>query len=203
MNLLAAYQELKALEPTFFTKEAASVLGASTSHASTILSRLAKQKTVVRLARGRWAYSHFVDPLLLPNVLVSPMMSYISLYSALYYHGMIDQIPSTIFAITNGKTKLFKTPLGKISIHSINPFLFTGYEVYGKNSLLMATPEKALFDTLYLMPAKSNLFKRLTEIDLPENFRFSSFKEWLKQVKNKSRRILIEKKITELTASYK
>lgn len=193
MNLLTAYQKLKVLAPTFFTKEAASILGVSANHATIILSRLAKQNTIVRITRGRWAYSCDVNPLLLPNILASPMMAYISLYSALYHHGMIDQIPSTVFAISNGKTKLFTTPLGKISIHSINPGLFIGYETYGKNSLLMATPEKALFDTLYLMPAKSNLFKRLTEIELPENFRFSLLQKWLRKVKHKSRRLLIEK----------
>lgn len=62
----------------------------------------------------------------------------------------------------------------------------------------MATPEKSLFDTLYLMPAKSNLFKRLTEIDIPENFKFSLLKKWLKHVKNKSRRLLIEANINRL-----
>lgn len=201
MNLLMAYQKLKVLEPAFLTKEASSVLGITANHTAVILSRLAKQNTIVRLARGRWAYSQTIDPLLLPNLLVQPMMAYVSLYSALYYHGMIDQVSNTIFAMTNGKTKVFKTSLGKISIHSINSFLFTGYKSYGKNSLLMATPEKALFDTLYLMPAKSNLFKRLTEIDLPESFQLSLFKPWLRRVKNKSRRLLIEKRINELTAT--
>src|SRR3990167_4265473 len=121
MNLLTAYQKLKVLAPTFLTKEAAGVLNVSANHAAVILSRLAEQNTVVHLARGRWAYSDSVDPLLLPNILVHPMMAYISLYSALYYHGMIDQIPNTVFAVSNGKTKVFETPLAKISIHSINP----------------------------------------------------------------------------------
>lgn len=201
MNLLVAYQKLKVLAPTFLTKEAAAVLGISANHAATILSRLAKQDTIVRLARGRWAYFKSIDSLLLPNILVYPMMAYISLYSALYYHGMIDQIPNVIFAISNGRTKIFQTPLGKVSIHSINGFLFTGCEAYGKNSLLIATPEKALFDTLYMMPAKSNLFKSLTEIDIPKHFRLSLFKEWLKHVKSKSRRLLIEKKVEALLLS--
>lgn len=198
MNLLTAYQKLKQLEPTFLTKEAAAVLGISANHAAIILFRLSAQNTVIHLARGKWAYSHSVDPLLLPNILAQPMMAYISLYSALYYHGMIDQIPTTVFAISNGKTKVFQTPLGKISLHSMNSFLFTGYEIYGKNALLIATPEKALFDTLYLMPAKSHLFKRLTEIEIPTSFQFSLFKKWLKHVKNKSRRILIENSIDRL-----
>lgn len=192
MNLLAAYQKLKILEPTFLTKEAAAVWGVSVNHATIILSRLSAQNTVVHLARSRWAYSSSMDPLLLPNILAQPMMAYISLYSALYYHGMIDQIPNTVFAVTNGKTRTFQTPLAKVSLHSIKGVLFTGYEVQGKNGLLMATPEKALFDTLYLTPAKSNLFSRLTEIEIPEKFQFSLCKKWIKHVNNKSRRVLIE-----------
>ncbi|MBI5447133.1 MAG: hypothetical protein HY939_00200 [Gammaproteobacteria bacterium] len=198
MNLLGAYQKLKKLEPTFLTGDASAVLGISTNYAAIILGRLANQNAIVHLARGRWAYTSSVDPLLLPNILTYPMMSYISLYSALYYHGIIDQIPSTIFAVSNGKTKIFQTPLGKISIHSINSHLFTGYESHGKNLLLMATPEKALFDTFYLIPAKSNLFKRVTELDIPANFNFSIFSTWLKNVKNKSRRTIIEKRLEEI-----
>ena len=129
------------------------------------------------------------------------MKAYVSLYSALYYRGMIDQIPSQVFAISNGKTKMFHTPLANISIHSINSFLFTGYEIIGKNNILIAIPEKALFDTLYLMPAKSNLFKRLTELEIPDNFDFSLFKKWLKQVKNKSRRVMIEKSLEDILES--
>lgn len=198
MNLLMAYQKLKVLSPTFLTKEAGNILHTSANHTAIILSRLAKQNTIVHLARGRWAYSNTVDPLLLPNILVHPMMAYISLYSALYYHNMIDQIPNTIFAISNGKTKIFNTPLAKISIHNISSKLFTGYKALGKNSLLMATPEKALFDILYFMPTKSNLFKRLTEIEIVENFQFSFLEKWIKQVKNKSRQRSIEKNVNIL-----
>ncbi len=198
MNLLTAHQKLKILAPLFFTKEAAKILNVSANHAAIILSRLAKQNTIIHLARGRWAYSDSVDPLLLPTILVYPMMAYVSLYSALYYHGMIEQIPHTVFAISNGKTRSFETPLGKILIHRINPVLFTGYNTYGKHSVLMAIPEKALFDTLYFIPAKSNLFKRLTEIELPENFRFDLLHEWLTQVKNKSRQKIIESQLTHL-----
>lgn len=201
MNLLTAYKKLKILAPTFLTTEAASILEVSRNHAAIILFRLANQNTIVHLARGKWAYSDSIDPLLLPNILAHPMMAYVSLYSALYYHGMIDQIPHKLFAITNGKTKVFKTPLSEVSLHSINPVLFTGYEIYGKNSVLMAIPEKALFDTLYLMPAKSNLFKRLTEVELPENFQFKLIDKWLKQVKNKNRCELIKKSVHDLKSN--
>lgn len=195
MNLLAAYQKLKILAPVFFTKDAAIVLNASNKYASIILSRLEKERTVIQLARGRWAYSNSVDPLILPSILAFPMKAYVSLYSALYYRGLIDQIPSAVFAITNGKTKVFNTPLAKISMHSINSYLFSDYEMIGKSCILMATAEKALFDTLYLMPAKSNLFKRLTELDIPDNFNFPLFKKWIKKINNKSRRAMVERSL--------
>lgn len=202
MNLLTAYQKLKTLAPTFLTKEAASTLSVSPNHAAIILARLAKAHTVIHLARGRWAYSSSIDPLLLPNILAHPMMAYVSLYSALYYHGMIEQIPNTIFAISNGKTKTFETPLAKVSIHSINPILFTGYESHGKNSILMATPEKALFDTLYLMPAKSNLFKRLTELELPKKFQLTLIENWIKQIGNDARKKAVENGLKKIINSH-
>lgn len=203
MNLLNAYQRLKKLEPTFLTKDAVCVLKISPNHTALILSRLEKQNTLVRLARGRWAYSNSVDPLLLPTILSYPMMSYISLYTALYYHGLIEQIPSVVFAVSNGKTKSFSTPLAKISIHSISSSLFTGYTTVEKNSLLIATPEKALFDTLYLMPAKSNLFKRLTELDIPEKFDFKLIEKWLMLIKNKSRKAAISTLLEKIVTSQR
>ena len=144
MNLFKAYQQIKQLGPTFLTKDVTTKLQISANYAAVILMRLAHEKAIVHLTRGRWASDYSIDPLLLPNILSYPMMSYVSLYSALYYHGIIDQIPSVIFAISNGKTKFFQTPLGNISIHSIKGSLFTGYEIYGKYSLLMATPEKSV-----------------------------------------------------------
>ena len=203
MNLLCAYQKLKILEPTFFTKDAAMALRVSNKYAAMILLRLEKQNTIIHLARGRWAYSDSTDPLILPSILAFPMKAYVSLYSALYYRGLIDQIPSTIFAITNGKTKTFNTPLAKISLHSINSYLFSDYEMIGKSNILMATAEKALFDTLYLMPAKSNIFKRLTELEIPDNFHFSLFKKWVKKINNKSRRVMVEQALEKIISNAK
>lgn len=196
MNLLTAYQKLKSLGDSFSTRDVARLLNVSNNYAAIILARLAKQNMIVHLARGRWAYSIEVDPLLLVATLAYPMSAYVSLYSALYYHGMISQIPDTVFAITTGKTKILETPLAKFSFHSINPRLFVGYELYGKDNLLMATPEKALFDALYLIPAKSNFFRRLTEVELPEDFCFDYFDKWLDLVENKLRENKIAKELS-------
>lgn len=201
MNLLTAYKALKKLEPVFLTNEAASLLNVTPKYASTILSRLAEHKTIVRLVQGRWAYSDKINPLLLPSILTYPTPSYLSLYTALYYHGMIEQIPSVIYSISLKKTMVYSTPLAKISIHHIEARLFTGYETQGMHHILIATPEKALFDTLYLLPAKSNLFRKLTELTLPENFNQKKFKIWLPLMQNISRRNMIERSLDRILTS--
>lgn len=197
MNLLQAHQLLKKLEPLFFTHEAASVLGVSNQYASVILTRLEKQNIVVKITRGKWAYSENIDPLLLPNFLAFPMKAYISLHSALYYRGLTNQIPSTIYAVTNGKTRVFKTKLGLVSLHNIHAALFTGYDVL-ENQVFLATTEKALFDTLYFAPTKSHLFSRLTEIELPEKFNVVLIKKWISKIQNKSRKKMVENRLREI-----
>ena len=96
-----------------------------------------------------------------------------------------------------------KTPLATFSMHHINGYLFDGYATVDNQRIIMATPEKALFDTLYLMPAKSNYFKRLTELELPNHFHFSHFKKWIKCIHNKSRRKMIEIKLDEIRNASK
>ncbi len=200
MRLLNAYKILASLAPAFTTRDAAAVLAISQKYASTLLSRLAKEEVITRLAQGRWAYSQNIDPLLVPIMLTYPSLSYISLYTALYFHGMIEQIPQTIYAISLCKTKQFSTPLGHVSIHHIAAPLLTGFEVYGKNKILMATPEKALFDTLYFSPAKSLRFASLTELELPAYFDLEQFPKWLSLIKHPGRRSLLEKQLDVITA---
>src|SRR3990167_6716375 len=197
MNLLQAHQKLATLAPFFFTKDAAITLGITPKYASIILSRLAKQNSIVNLSRGRWAYTAAINPLLLPNILAFPMKAYVSLYSALYFRGLISQMPSTVYAITNGKTKLFRTRIETVSLHSISGKLFTGYELL-ENTILMATAEKALFDTLYLFPAKSHFFRRLTELEIPRNFNIALIYKWIKMIGNVSRRSMMETQLAAL-----
>ena len=188
MNALSAYKKLHRLAPTFSTRDASMILNVSAKYASVILTRLAKNQMIVHLGRGLWAYSDNIDPLLLPTLFAHPWSCYVSLYSALYFHGMITQIPTAVYAITIGKTKRYKTPFGLVSLHHMNADLFDGYKAYGPQAIYMATPEKALFDTLYLAPAKSLLFASLTEIELPKHFNKAQFKQWAAGIQNKSRR---------------
>lgn len=80
--------------------------------------------------------------------------SYVSLEMGLKFYGLI---PEEIFQITSVSTKKathFETPVGNFSYRHLKPSLFWGYRLvdFGQQKVLLADPEKALLDYLYLHP---------------------------------------------------
>ena len=87
------------------------------------------------------------------NLLVRP--SYVSLEAALSYHGMIPEAVFTTTSITSARPVLHRTPLGDFDYRHVSTGLFWGYrsvEVAPGVSALVARPEKALLDLVYLRP---------------------------------------------------
>lgn len=148
--------------------------------------------------KGLWAIAEHIEPFVLPSHLMAPSPCYISLQSALYYHGMIEQIPEIIYAVSCGRTKTFNTPIATVSVHHIPAALFFGYQTVGKNTVKIATSEKALFDFLYLKPTKTRLFTKLPEFTIPNNFNHKLFLQWLTKIKSPSRRVMIKHLIDNL-----
>lgn len=199
MELIAAYAKIKSLHIAIFqTRDVTTLLNLSTTTASKALSRLEKFGHIVRLQRGLWALPEKVEPLMLPEYLTAPYPSYVSLQSALYHHGMIEQIPETIYAVTLMRTKKFKTQLATISSHHIPPEFFGGFITIGTNNIKIATPEKALLDFCYLSTAKTRLFTKLPELEIPANFDFKLCKSWIKKIPTEQRRSLVERRFGEL-----
>jgi hypothetical protein len=62
----------------------------------------------------------------------------------------------------------------------------------------VATAEKALFDVLYLAPARSRLFASLPELEVPRQFRWQRLRDYAALVKSPTRRTHIERRIQEL-----
>ncbi len=190
MRLIEVEQKLLALkQPVLQTSDAAACLKIERSHASKILDRLVKEGRFIRLMRGKWATTQKIDPLLLPEYLTAPFPSYISLQTALFYHGMISQIPPIIYAVTLARTHLYTTPLGTISAHHIQPDFFFDFELI--NGIKMATPEKALLDVFYLTAAKSRLFKSLPELELPAKFNFKKANAIIQKISSARLRTLV------------
>jgi predicted transcriptional regulator of viral defense system len=190
-KMLAKIKTLK--HPIFQTRDIVALSNQSTTTISKSLARLAKDNHLIRLHKGLWAIPENIEPFMLPEHLTAPFPSYISLQSALYHHGMIEQIPDTVYAVSISRTKIFSTPIAKISIHHLPPALFFGYDTIGKNAVKIATPEKALFDFFYLQPAKTRLFSNLPELEIPHAFNRKIFKQWLNKIKSPQRRIMLQR----------
>jgi predicted transcriptional regulator of viral defense system len=99
----------------------------------------------LRLSRGSISFTH--DTFIIASQLIEP--SYVSMHSALYLRGLIDQVPSIVEAVTT-KRPAWLRDLG-IRYRKISGKLFFGYERLARaNSyVFVATPEKAVLDTVY------------------------------------------------------
>ncbi|MBD3413294.1 MAG: hypothetical protein GF421_02550 [Candidatus Aminicenantes bacterium] len=203
MKLVDVHKKLRELNvPVFQTSDAAACLNIDPAHASKLLARLASSGHIVHLTQGLWAFEDKVETLALPQYLTKPFPSYVSLQSALYYHGMISQIPAVTYAVSIGRTKKYKTPLGEVSVHHVNPSFFFGYKSMGKDIAKMATPEKALIDYFYLSPAKSRLFKALPELELPQKFSTKKAYKIIDRIKSKRRKSLVRKSFLEAKSGF-
>lgn len=168
--------------------------------ATTILRRLAVEGLIVHLSRGRWLVNRKVDRLELPELIIAPYPAYISLQSALFHHGLIEQIPAVIYAVTPARPRRQQTPMGTISFHRMPPELFKGFELSSRSEAKIATPEKALFDLIYLAPGRSRMFSRLPELTIPRAFKWRRLKEYTERVKSAGRRAFIAERIKAIRA---
>jgi predicted transcriptional regulator of viral defense system len=198
---VAALASLNAArEPVFHTSDAAALLGLTSAHASQVLTRLAAFSHAVRLRRGVWALPGRVDALALPAHLTSPFPAYVSLQSALYLHGMISQVPAVTYAMSLARTRRFRTPIGDVSIHHVDPDFYFGDEDAGSSGARVATPEKALVDFLYMGPARSGLFHALPELELPRRFRMRVARDMAARVRSPRRRAHVLRRLAEVSA---
>jgi len=81
--------------------------------------------------------------------------SYVSLQSALAHHGMIPEYVPVTTSITTGRPEELSTPKGRFQFRHVSAPLFFGFtetEIARDQMALLARPEKALVDLLYLTP---------------------------------------------------
>ncbi len=196
MNAAFALAHLRALrKPVVTTEEAALVLHSERSAATHTLTRLATAGLLKRIRHGLWTTDLNLDPLLLPEYLTAPFPSYVSLQSALFFHGMVSQVPNVIYIASLAQTRKVRTSFGTFSIHRLAPIFFGGYEIVKTSGVRLATPEKALLDTLYLAPARSRLFAHLPEVELPEPFDRDRITYWVRRIPAGPRRKSVEQRL--------
>jgi len=108
------------------------------------INRLIK-KGLAKKIFGRVVFT--TDDYILGTQLIEP--AYISLSSALYFHHIITQIPTTTTCVTTINNKYLKSV--EIKYHKITSKLFFGFKKYSLESsyAYIATPEKAVLDGIY------------------------------------------------------
>jgi predicted transcriptional regulator of viral defense system len=202
MNQTEALQKIQQLGvPTFETRDISALLRVAPANASALLSRLASRGLVRRLARGRWSIGVQPNRDQVAEQVAAPSPAYVSLQSALFRHGLIEQVPDVLYAVTLGRARRVSTPSGAVSLHRMPPALFGGFET-ADDGTKAATAEKALFDLLYLSPTRSRLFTKLPEIELPRSFRWAKVAEWAKKITGKSRRTYVEQRVASLKLAH-
>lgn len=189
---------LRLRQPIMKTREAAVRLGLTISRASQLLRSLERSGLARRLRRGLWALPSDVDPFRIPQYLTSPFPAYVSLWSALARHSMIEQVPRQIYVASLDRTRKVLTTVGTYSIHHIAPELFDGYEGTDEVGYL-ATPEKALFDTVYLLTPRGGQIL-LPELELPEGFQEDKLEEWTRRVARPRLRTLVSSGVADVMA---
>jgi len=122
------------------------------------LSRWVRAGKLVQLRRGLYAlaesYARVVPhPFLTANRLRGP--SYVSLQSALAWHGMIPEAVPVVTSVTSGRPGEHRTALGDFLFRHLKQSAFRGYrrvEVQQGQWAFVATPEKCLLDLAHLTP---------------------------------------------------
>jgi predicted transcriptional regulator of viral defense system len=117
------------------------------------LRRYETQGLVERVSKK--IYINHLNQQFSPRDLVNVLRpeSYISLESAMVDKGITSQSPSVLTCVTPGYPQSFRTKSVSIVYRKISPDLYWGYEEKATryNKYLIAEPEKALLDWIYLI----------------------------------------------------
>ncbi|MCK6538674.1 MAG: hypothetical protein L6Q26_01340 [Anaerolineales bacterium] len=167
----------------FTTKTLRDMMGENVPQATffSMLGRLVKGKILQRLERDKYMLMGArIHDFRIANFLYEP--SYVSLEAALNFHGVLSQFPYETASMTTRKpvTKIINGRTYRYV--RIKTTLFWGYETIQR--FLIAQPEKALLDLLYLK-SKGLARIHIDELDLSklDKVRFASYSKKFPPIK--------------------
>ncbi|MBU4369208.1 hypothetical protein KKG58_00410 [Patescibacteria group bacterium] len=184
--------------PIFTTAELSAISEKSLSTTTQSLNYLQKQGVILKIYQGIWAevINKPLSPYSIIPFLFPRHQAYLSFISALHLYDIIEQIPqvTTIASITHTRTII--TKLGTFSVHQITPGFFDGFGWYkDKSDFLIAEPEKALIDCLYLAGHKKKQFANFPELHFPKTFSFKKAKAWIERIPSPKIRSYTQQKL--------
>jgi hypothetical protein len=179
------------------------------------ISELLKSKELISIRRGLYVIGPKLDlpspePFLIANHLRGP--SYVSLESAMSYWNMIPERTYEISSVTIKTSKLYKTSVGRFSYKQLKtPYYSFGIkniEYSPKQTILIASREKALCDKVVLTPQINLRSIKQTQEFLMEDLRMDSevlstldtkvMELWIKNSPKKSSLKMLIKTLLEL-----
>ena len=142
-----------------------------------------KSGYIVMLRRGWYAFADYLQQPDYARYFAGKIYapSYISLHTAMSFYGIIPEAVVEITSVTTQKTCRYENAFGQFCYQSIRPRLFWGFEpktMRDGKQYMMATPEKAIIDLLYLYPQYSSL-EEMRELRFDE--------DWMREELNKER----------------
>jgi hypothetical protein len=119
------------------------------------IQRLVAAGDIVRVRKGLYAFAAPFrrQPVVrehLANLIYGP--SYVSLDSALSYHGLIPERVEAVTSVTTGRSRVFDTPFGVFSYRTLTSARYAVGALLvadGTPAFLLASPEKALADKVW------------------------------------------------------
>lgn len=202
MSSISILADIRKLRRTVFTTfELSAVSGKSLSAVVQGLNNLVKAGLVIKVYRGIWAEAgnERLSPYAVIPCLLGSQRAYVSFISALHLHNIVEQIPQVITLATISHARLIQTKLGVFSLHQLSPELFNGFGWYKTTGgFLIAEPEKALVDSLYLSTRKKKQYGNFPELHLPGSFSFKKVKQWAMRIPDSKIRVCVLKKIDNL-----
>ena len=167
-----------------------------------------KSGYIVMLRRGWYAFADYLQQPDYARYFAGKIYapSYISLHTALSFYGIIPEAVVEITSVTTQTTCRYENAFGQFSYQTVRPRLFWGFEpktMRDGKQYMMATPEKAIIDLLYLYPQYSSV-EDMRELRLDE--------DWMREELDKERLMgyverigspIIAKRVRLLLTAYK
>jgi len=185
MKKLSLYQikdeALESGRTVFSMQQLSNLTGKPKAVCTVYASRLVQKNLATRVLKGKISFEK--DEFIIATQLIEP--SYISLGSALMFHGITTQIQKNIECVTTKNSLRFKK-LG-IVYHKIPGSLLYGFKKHpkGKSYVMIAEPEKAVLDALYL-----NIFSEKNLKELSKQISTQKLKALLKKFTGRGKKKL-------------
>lgn len=168
-----------------------------------------KSGYIVMLRQGWYAFADYLQQPDYARYFAGKIYapSYISLHTALSFYGIIPEAVVEITSVTTQKTCRYENAFGQFSYQTVRPRLFWGFEpkiMRDGKQYMMATPEKAIIDLLYLYPQYSSVEEmrelRFDEDWMHDELNLARLKEYSERIKSPvlNRRIKLLLKAYEL-----